>query len=78
VSSTAADRREFLESGLVELDCARCAARVRVRKASAAQTSVQWTAQAQRRCPAFDPRTGCPDLRASIDGAVREGRLPVS
>ncbi|WP_214400865.1 hypothetical protein [Pseudonocardia lacus] len=77
MTSTAADRREFLESGLVTVDCTRCGAAVRVRKTSAEHTSIQWTADAQRRCPAFDPRTGCPDLRGDIDRAVAQGRLPL-
>jgi hypothetical protein len=71
------DRREFLETGLVDVECDRCGAGVRVRKTSAEHTSIQWDARAQQRCAAFDLRTGCPHLRAGIDRAVAEERLPL-
>ncbi len=77
-TGTAADRREFLEAGLVGVDCGRCGAGVRVRKLSAEHTSIQWDARARQRCPAFDRRTGCPHLRDGIDRAVAEGRLPLT
>jgi hypothetical protein len=77
VPSTAADRRAFLESGMAEVGCGHCGARVRVRKASLEHTSIQWDDEAQLRCPAFDVRTGCPRLREGIDRAVAEGRLPL-
>jgi hypothetical protein len=86
-ADTLTERREYLEGGLAEVPCGRCAARVRVRKQSPQQTSVQWTARAARQCrelsaAAADGRPTalvptCPDLRASIDRAVREGRLEV-
>ncbi|MCO1655488.1 hypothetical protein [Pseudonocardia humida] len=77
MSDTAADRREFLGSGLVDVACARCGAGVRVRKTSAEHTSIQWSTAAQRRCEAFALRTGCPALRRSIEDAVESGRLLV-
>ena len=73
------ERQEFLEGGLTELVCERCAAVVRVRKSSPQQTSVQWSTAAVRQCAidlgALVPT--CPGLRASIDRAVRAGLLDV-
>jgi hypothetical protein len=70
-----------------EVRCARCAAVVLAAKFSPQQTSVQWTAGAVRACAEFAARVaggqqsalidGCASLRASIDAAVRDGRLPV-
>ncbi|WP_433363911.1 hypothetical protein ACQPZX_33030 [Actinoplanes sp. CA-142083] len=77
---TLTERQEYLEGGFSELACARCEALVRVRKSSPQQTSVQWTAQAAKRCAgdlgALVPT--CLDLRASIDEAVRAGKLEVT
>ena len=77
---TLTERQEYLEGGYAELSCARCAALVRVRKSSPQQTSVQWTTAATSLCAAklnaLVPT--CPDLRASIDDAVRAGKLEVS
>lgn len=76
---TRTERQEYLEDGFEELACARCGALVRVRKSSPQQTSVQWTIRATGQCTtegglgALVPT--CPDLRASIDDAVRAGRL---
>ena len=73
------ERQEYLEGGYAELACARCDALVRVRKSSPQQTSVQWTTAAEKTCAtrltALVPT--CPDLRASIDDAVRAGKLEV-
>jgi hypothetical protein len=84
-ADTLTERQEYLAGGFAELTCARCAALVRVRKSSPQQTSVQWTTQAARQCPALatDERPHalvptCPDLRASIEYAVRTGRLAVT
>jgi hypothetical protein len=77
VTDTAADRRAHLESGLTAVDCRRCGACVLVRKGSTEHTSIQWSAEAQRRCRAFEVRTGCPALRDDIDAAVASGHLPV-
>jgi len=76
-AGTAADRRAQLEDGLVELDCAHCGGLVRVKKNSQAHTSIQWTADAVRRCSAFTVRDGCPRLRAGIDAAVADGWLEI-
>ncbi|MCW6007655.1 hypothetical protein K1W54_24345 [Micromonospora sp. CPCC 205371] len=71
----------YLEGGLVPLACEHCGARVRVKKASAMQTSVQWTRAAVSECAEF---TGgrpnalvatCVKLRDSIERAVRCGEL---
>jgi len=74
------ERQEYLEGGYAELACARCDALVRVRKSSPQQTSVQWTAKATGSCAArlsaLVPT--CLDLRASIDDAVRAGKLEVT
>jgi hypothetical protein len=74
------ERQEYLEGGYAELSCARCCAVVRVRKSSPQQTSVQWTTAAAGACAnrlsALVPT--CLDLRASIDDAVRAGKLEVS
>ena len=80
-TGTLTERQEYLEGGFEELACARCAALVRVRKSSLQQTSVQWTTRATRQCAAPGGLGAlvptCPDLRASIDDAVRAGRLEV-
>ena len=78
---TLTEKQEYLEGGFAELSCERCYARVRVRKSSPQQTSVQWTTSAARRCAAFGDQRRvvptCLDLRASIDDAVRAGKLEV-
>jgi hypothetical protein len=76
-AATAADRREYLEHGLRELDCLHCAGRVLVKKNSWAHTSIEWTADAMHRCDAFSPHTGCPRLHHSIEQAASAGRLRV-
>ncbi|GIE85772.1 hypothetical protein [Actinoplanes regularis] len=78
-ADTLSERQEYLRGGFAELACERCAAVVLVRKSSPQQTSVQWTTAAARQCVtelgALVPT--CPGLRASIDQAVRTGRLEV-
>ncbi len=78
------ERLTYLEGGLTGVQCEACGARVRAKKMSPYQTSVQWTAQASRRCAEFATAEGpsalvptCVKLRASIERAVREGRLEV-
>ncbi|MFI0446546.1 hypothetical protein [Actinomadura sp. 6N118] len=66
--------------------CRRCGACVLVRKNSLAHTEIQWTADTSG-CPELGrnpvPRIltsvipTCAELRDSVEGAVREGRLPV-
>jgi hypothetical protein len=77
-AATAADRRAQLEGGLSDLDCRHCGGRVRVKKNSLAHTSIQWTADAVRRCPLYTPQEGCPELRHTIDLAVTDDRLAVA
>ena len=70
-----------------EVSCGRCGAIVLAAKFSPQQTSVQWTPAAVRTCAEFAAREaageqtalidGCASLRASIDAAVQDGRLPV-
>jgi hypothetical protein len=74
---TAADKRLYVEIGLVPVQCARCGVEVNVKKNSAKHTSVQWTAAAMRGCTQYATTFGCPRLRDSIEAAVRDGRLPV-
>ena len=85
--AVAANTREFLESGLTPVRCHACLSEVRVRKASVAQTSVQWSSDPAATCPEFAARVAagelgaridtCPKLRASIEDAVADGRLAV-
>ncbi|MBO3737873.1 hypothetical protein [Actinoplanes flavus] len=78
------ERRDYLEGGLVDIDCDGCGIGVRAGKRSSMQTSVQWrgraceliVAEAVGRPTALVPT--CPKLRESIDRAIREGRLEVS
>jgi hypothetical protein len=76
-AATAADRREYLEQGLRELDCLHCAGRVLVKKNSLAHTSIEWTADAMHSCDAFTAHAGCPQLLRSIEHAITAGRLQV-
>jgi hypothetical protein len=85
---TEADQRLYLDASLQEVSCLDCLARVRVKKNSEFHTSIQWTSQAQAACAEFARRNAeaghrvvhesCSRLKASIDDAVREGRLRVS
>ena len=68
--------------------CDRCGAAVQVAKFSPEHTSVQWSRAAVRACAEFGVRAAageltalidtCASLHASIDAAVRGGRLAVS
>jgi len=82
--ATLADRHAYLHSGLRELACDRCGARVLVKKNSPQHTSVQWSAESVRGCAEFAARGGpnaliatCASLRDSVERAVRDGRLKV-
>lgn len=69
------------------VQCDVCGAVVRAAKFSLQHTSVQWDAAAVRRCAEFARRMAageqtplierCEAMRASLDTAAREGRLPV-
>jgi hypothetical protein len=83
---TLADQRLYLEGRLVDVACLRCAAHVQVRKNSEYHTSIQWSAEAVARCEEFARTTAdgsrvlhesCPQLKASIEQAVKTGRLPM-
>jgi hypothetical protein len=85
---TAADQRLYLDASLQEVSCLDCLARVLVKKNSEFHTSIQWTAEGQSACAEFARKNAeaghrvvhesCSRLKASIDAAVREGRLRVS
>ncbi|TIC87834.1 hypothetical protein E8D34_09250 [Nocardioides sp. GY 10113] len=84
---TLEDRRLYTEARLVEVACLDCTAIVGVKKNSEHHTSIQWTAGAAAACPELARREGgtagrdhhraCPRMLASIDAAVREGRIPI-
>ena len=83
--ATQRDRERYLTSGLVSVDCRFCHVAVQVKKLGPAHTSVQWNAEAARRCAYFSEirhsggesaRTrSCPKLADSIKHAVAEGCL---
>ena len=83
--ATQQDRERYLTSGLVSVDCRFCHVAVDVKKLGPGHTSVQWNAEASRRCAFFaevresggEPaRTrSCPKLSDSIKHAVAEGCL---
>ena len=83
--ATARDPERYLTSGLVSVDCRFCHVVVDVKKLGPAHTSVQWNAEATRRCAYFadireaggDParERSCPKLAGSIKHAVAEGCL---
>lgn len=84
---TVEDQRLYTEERLVEVACLDCLAKVRVKKNSDHQTSVQWSTDARADCQEFQRRDQqasrrdlhkpCPRMMASIDDAVRAGAVPV-
>ncbi|WP_369199604.1 hypothetical protein [Streptomyces sp. PU-14G] len=67
---------------LEPVTCRTCSTQVLVEKRSLPHTTVQWTCSTTR-CPELAGRgpagvAVCTRLRASIEGAVREGRLRVT
>ena len=83
---TLADQRLYLEGRLVDVACQQCDAHVRVRKNSEYHTSIQWSADAVMRCEEFarsevdgtrPVHESCSRLKASIEQAVKTGRLPM-
>jgi len=83
---TEADKRLYVEIGFTPVACAHCGVEALVKKNSRKHTSVQWTAAGVAACPeigaarAADPHAfvlGCPRLNASIEDAVRSGRVVV-
>jgi hypothetical protein len=87
VPESRAEALEFLTGGLHPVDCDSCGNRVLVRKASAAQTSVQWLGDPAAGCPEFAARVAagetsaridtCRKLRHSIERAAAGGLLEV-
>jgi len=75
-------------SRFCQVQCRECGAVVLAAKFSSQHTSVQWDAPAVRRCAEFGRRVAageqtplierCEAMRASIDAAVFDGRLPVA
>ncbi|MBV8930115.1 MAG: hypothetical protein JO152_13415 [Mycobacteriaceae bacterium] len=89
MEATERDRERYLKSGLQPVDCRFCHVSVLVKKLGPGHTSVQWNADAAKRCAYFDEvrSTGgitarsraCPRLADSIEHAIAEGILePVS
>jgi hypothetical protein len=83
-ADTLEDQRLYTSARLVEVACLDCLARVGVKKNSEHHTSIQWTSQARAHCPELGRRAGgreghpaCPRLAASIEAAVRDGRIPI-
>jgi hypothetical protein len=84
---TMADEHEYLNTGLVPVGCAMCTTEVLVRKASQAQTSVQYQTSPATSCPEFAARIAggelsaridtCPRLREAIERAVVTGAVKV-
>lgn len=82
---TEADKRLYVEIGLVPVTCQACGVEVAVKKNSRKHTSVQWTAEAMAGCQEFaagDPAgtalaLGCGRLKSSIEAAVRDGVVVV-
>ena len=75
-------------SQYVPVECLECGATVLAAKFSLQHTSVQWDTAAVRQCAEFAARTAvgeqtplierCGAMRASVESAALEGRLPVS
>ena len=86
-AETLEDQRLYTSARLTEVACLDCLARVGVKKNSEHHTSIQWSQEARVACPELarrdagaagrDYHHGCPRLTASIDDAVREGRIPI-
>ena len=81
---TLEDQRLYTSARLVEVACADCLTRGGVKKNSEHHTSIQWTGAAREQCPELARRaqgrethSSCPRLAASIDAAVRDGRVPI-
>ena len=84
--ATLEEQQRYTGARLVDVQCLDCLARVRVKKNSEHQTSIQWTGEAVAACPELGNRTpsggrdglrGCPRMMASIEAAVRDGSVTV-
>jgi hypothetical protein len=83
-----AARPDERQSRYCPVECAQCGAVVLAAKFSVQHTSVQWTAAAVGQCAEFARRTAlgeqtplierCAAMRATIEDAALEGRLPVA
>jgi hypothetical protein len=83
-----AARPDERQAYYVPVQCRECDASVLAAKFSVQHTSVQWDAAAVGRCAEFAARRAvgeqtplierCGAMRASIESAALEGRLPVS
>jgi hypothetical protein len=86
-ADTLEDQRLYTRARMVEVACLDCLASVGVKKNSEHHTSIQWTTDSLRECHVFarmadEPggrpvHASCPRLAASIDAAVREGRVSI-
>ena len=83
-ADTVEDQRLYTSARLVEVACLDCLATVGVKKNSEHHTSIQWTAGARDHCPGLSRRASgreshaaCPRMAASIEEAVREGRVTI-
>ncbi|MCB0895708.1 MAG: hypothetical protein KDB43_10095 [Nocardioidaceae bacterium] len=83
-ADTVEDQRLYTSARLVEVACLDCLATVGVKKNSEHHTSIQWTAGARDHCPELSRRASgreshaaCPRMAASIEEAVREGRVTI-
>lgn len=83
-AETLADQQLYLEGRLADVGCLECGALVRVKKNSEFHTSIQWSTEAVARCHEFAQHAerggrrvheSCPRLKASIENAVKTGRL---
>ena len=81
---TLEDQRLYTSARLVEVACLDCLATVGVKKNSEHHTSIQWTTESRGQCPELARRSGgrdfhtaCGRLSASIETAVREGRVSI-
>jgi len=84
---TFADKRLYVEVGLVPVACNACGAEVGVKKNSRRHTSIQWSAAAVAACPEFATGAGekcgglplgCSKLKATIDAGVEDGTIVVA
>ena len=88
-TDTLEDQRLYTQARLTPVACLECLATVGVKKNSDHHTSVQWDGEARARCPEMARRRAegrpdgrsvhpaCPRLVASIEAAVRDGRIPI-
>ncbi|WP_193608958.1 hypothetical protein [Nocardioides lijunqiniae] len=84
-ADTLEDQRLYTSARLTEVACLDCLARVGVKKNSDHHTSIQWSREAREACPELsrrdgrgrDHHQGCPRLSASIESAVREGKVDI-